>query len=391
MMRALVALGALIICLSISPGATAAEEPYVINAIASQTGVAAFVGQSVTKTLGVVETVVNKQGGIRGRPIKFAIGDDGSNAQVAVQLTSKLIAEKAPVVLGPGFVATCSATMPLAQANGPVMFCTSPGIYPPALGYVFSSGATIDLTTFAFVRYARERGWKRIAVLSSTDASGQSWDHGVAYALAQPEDKDVQLVAHEHMNATDLSVAAQLARIKAVNPQVLLVLPTGTPFGTAMRDVADAGIDVPIIGGSGNLSYAQLATYKSFLPAQLYFPGAISLVPDAVGVGPIRDAQALYFNGFREAGVPRPDLLLSTAWDPAMLLVSALRTIGPNATARQIHDYLVNLHGWVGINGVYDFRDGGQRGVGLQSQAIFRYENAKEAFTPVSRPGGLLR
>jgi branched-chain amino acid transport system substrate-binding protein len=392
MLRAFAVLAAVVICSSLASGVRAADqEPYTINVIASQTGVAAFVGQSITKTLGIAEAVINKQGGIRGRPVKFLIADDNSNPQVAVQLASKLIAEKVPVVLGPGFVATCSATMPLAQANGPVMYCFAPGIYPPAGSYVFSAGAAIDLTTLAFVRYFRERGWKRIAVLSSTDASGQSWDRGVAFALAQPENKDMQLVAHEHMNATDLSAAAQLARIKSLNPQGLFVLPTGTPFGTAMRGVADAGLDVPIVGGSGNLSYAQLATYQSFLPKEVYFPGAISLVPSVVGAGPIHEAQTAYFNSFREAGTPRPDVLLSVAWDPAMLVVSALRTLGPNAGAQQIRDYLVKLHGWVGIYGVYDFRDGQQRGVGIQSQAVFRYDNAAQTFTPVSRPGGFLK
>lgn len=390
MLRATATLAIFALILSLLAVASAADPPYEINVITSQTGAAAFLGQSVTKTVGIVETVVNRQGGIRGRPVKFIVSDDGSNPQVAVQLTSKLIAEKVPVILGPGFVATCSATMPMAQSNGPVMFCTAPGIYPPAGSYVFSSGATIDLTTLVVVRYLRERGWKRIAVLSSTDASGQSWDRGVAFALAQPENKEVQLLAHEHMNVTDLSAAAQLSRIKATNPQVLMVMPTGTPWGTAMRGVADAGFEIPVLGGSGNLSYAQLGSYQSFLPRELYFPGAISLVPNVVGSGPIKEAQAVYFNAFREAGL-KPDLAFSTIWDPSMLVVSALRAIGPNATAPQIRDYLVKLHGFVGINGIFDFRDGAQRGIGAQSQAMYRYDKTTSEFTPVSRPAGYLK
>jgi hypothetical protein len=72
-------------------------------------------------------------------------------------------------------------------------------------------------------------------------------------------------------------------------------------------------------------------------------------------------------------------------------VVSALRAIGPNATAPQIRDYLVKLHGFVGINGIFDFRDGAQRGIGAQSQAMYRYDKTTSEFTPVSRPAGYLK
>jgi branched-chain amino acid transport system substrate-binding protein len=391
MIRAVAILAALAVGLSFQPSASAAEDPYVINVIASLTGTAAFIGQSIAKTVGVVETVVNRSGGIRGRPVKFVIADDGSSPQSAVQLASKLVADKVPVFLGPAFTATCAATAPIAQANRVVMDCMSPGIIPQPGGYVFAIGPTTDAITLAGIRYLRERGWTRIAVLSSTDASGQAWDVGVEHAMAQPESKDLQIVAHEHMNVIELSVAAQLARIKAANPQALMLLPTGPPFGTALRDFADVGMSIPVLGSTANLNRAQLASYASFMPKELYFPGPISLVPGTVGSGPTKDAQTVYFNGFKAIGV-RPDTGQTIAWDPSLLVISALRAIGPNATAEQIRDYLEGVHGWVGIDGVYDFRDGLQRGVNtVNSVAVYRYDNVANDYIPLSRPGGHLK
>src|ERR1700722_9933746 len=125
MRRTSCVLGVLLLSVSLLATASAADQqPYELNAITSQTGPAAFVGQSVTKTLEIIENLVNKQGGIRGRPLKFVINDDGSNPQNAVQIMSRLIAAKVPVVLGPGFVATCSATLPLTEKTGPVTWCT---------------------------------------------------------------------------------------------------------------------------------------------------------------------------------------------------------------------------------------------------------------------------
>jgi branched-chain amino acid transport system substrate-binding protein len=391
MRRSLFALMLGLIVASTPLATTAADSPlYEINAVLSLTGPAAFIGASEARTLGIVATTVNRAGGIKGRPIAFHVSDDQSNPVLSVQLVNQVIGQHVPIIFGPGFTATCAATMALAMKTGPVMWCMAPGIYPDAGSYVFSTQATTDQTMIVMMRYFRLRGWKRMAVISSTDASGQAFDHGVATAAALPENRDVQIVAHEHMSPTDISINAQASRVKAANPQVLMTLATGTPWGTIMRGVSDAGIDVPIGGGNGNLIIAQLDQYRAFLPTEMYFPGNIAVAPESIGKGPIHDAQALYFDAFRAAGI-KPDLGYNIGWDPAMILVSALRALGTSASAEQVRNYIVNLHGWVGINGVYDFRDGAQRGIGQQSQVMDRWDKTRSVFVAVSRPAGYLK
>jgi len=391
MLRSLFALvlGAIVACTSVAASA-ADQTPYEINAVLSLTGPAAFVGASESRTLGIVAATVNHSGGIKGRPIAFHVTDDQSNPVLSVQLVNQLIGQHVPIIFGTGFTATCAATMALTMKTGPVMWCMAPGIYPDAGSYVFSTQSTTDQTMIVMIRYFRLRGWKRIAAISSTDASGQAFDHGLATAVALPENRDVQIVAHEHMSPTDISINAQASRVKAANPQALVTLATGTPWGTIMRGVADAGIDVPIGGGNGNLIIAQLDQYRAFLPTEMYFPGNIAVAPDSIGNGPIHDAQAVYFNAFRTVGI-KPDLGYNIAWDPAMILVSALRELGTSASADQVRNYITNLHGWVGINGVYDFRDGAQRGIGQQSQVMDRWDKTRSAFVAVSRPAGYLK
>ena len=391
MLRPLFALALGLIVARASLAASAADQtPYEINAVLSLTGPAAFIGASEARTLGIVATTVNHSGGINGRPIAFHISDDQSNPVLSVQLVNGLIGEHVPLIFGPGFTATCAATMALTMKTGPVMWCMAPGIYPDPGSYVFSTQATTDQTVIVMVRYFRLRGWKRMAVISSTDASGQAFDHGVATAAALPENRDVQIVAHEHMSPTDISISAQASRIKAANPQVLMTLATGSPWGTIMRGIADAGINVPIGGGNGNLIIAQLDQYRAFLPSEMYFPGNIAVAPESIGKGPIEDAQAVYFNAFRAAGI-KPDLGYNIGWDPAMILVGALRALGTSASAEQVRNYIVNLHGWVGINGVYDFRDGAQRGIGQRSQVMDRWDKTRSVFVAVSRPAGYLK
>ena len=73
-----------------------------------------------------------------------------------------------------------------------------------------------------------------------------------------------------------------------------------------------------------------------------------------------------------------------------MIFVSALRHLGPDATADRIHDYIVHLHGWVGVNGVYDFSSGDQRGIGESGLEMAQWDPQKDDFVRVSRSRGSL-
>src|SRR6185312_2589218 len=237
------------------------------------TGQAAFLGQSQKSALDVLQDAVNKQGGIKGRPVKFTYADDQTNPQISVQLANQLLAKHDSVVMGSNLSALCRAMAPLFK-DGPVEYCLSPAIYPAKDGYVFTSSiSTKDIIT-ATIRYFHAKGWKRFARLTTTDASGQDADADIPETLAMPEFKDMTVVANEHMNPTDQSVAAQIARIKAANPQALLIWAPGTPFGTALRGMKDGGLDLPTAVTSANMITKQLAQYSNFMPSQgLLFQG----------------------------------------------------------------------------------------------------------------------
>jgi branched-chain amino acid transport system substrate-binding protein len=365
-------------------------EPYEVNAIIPLTGGGAFLGKSYLETFRAVEKLVNATGGIQGHPIKFVTADTQTNGQVDVELVNSLIAKHVPVFIDGAPSTVCLPSLPLVVNNGPVDYCLSPAIHPPSGGYVFSTNAsTFDLSSVA-VRYLRERGWKRIAMITSTDSTGQEYDRQVAAALAQPENRDVQLVMHEHFNPTDISVNAQLTRIKSANAQAILAYTTGTPLGTVLRGLNDAGFIQPVITLNSNMSYAQMSAYASFLPKQLYFTTLRSGTPEGTSRGPLRDAEMAYLNAFRAIDV-RPDVGDVLAYDPTMIIVSALRHLGTHATAQQIRDYILNLHGFIGANGVYDFSSGDQRGIGQNSIVVARWAPEQTTWVQVSRPRGLLK
>src|SRR3984957_91588 len=324
---------------------------YDITAILPLTGGASFLGKAEQKAMQLAEPMINKAGGIQGQPVHFEYDDDQSNPQIGLQLANRVIATKPAVLLGSSLVAVCNGMAPLMQ-DGPVQYCFSPGIHPPKGSYVFTSSvSTLDLAD-AMIRYFRLKGWTRIAFMTSADATGQDAERGLDEVASRPENKDITVVDRAHFNTTDVSVAAQIEHVRAANPQVLIAWSTGTPIATVFKGIVQAGLDIPISTTNGNMTYAQMTQYAAFLPKQLYIAapewvqheGVIKLDPA------VEKAQAQFFDTFKAANV-KPDIAATLAWDPTMIVVDALRHLGPNATAQQLRDYLADLKGYAGING----------------------------------------
>ena len=85
----------------------------------------------------------------------------------------------------------------------------------------------------------------------------------------------------------------------------------------------------------------------------------------------------------------KPDMIEISAWDPALLVVDALRKVGSDATAAKLRAYLNNLRGWVGVNGPYDFRTNPQRGIGVSNIIMVRWDGQANAGVVVSKFGGV--
>lgn len=365
-----------------------AADPFNIDVVVTLTGPGTFLGKAEEDTIKALEGVVNKEGGIKGRPVHFVFKDDQTQPQVAVQLMNEIISSKAAVMLGSSLAATCLAQGPLVAKSGPVQYCLSPAIHPATGSFVFSGAASTRDALLGEIRYFRARGWKRMAMISSTDASGQDADTEVNHALALPENKGgVAIVDQEHFNPTDLNVAAQMARIKASNPQIIMAYAPGTPFGTLLKGVQTAGIETPIATGNANMSLVQMKQYADITPKELYLSGNpvlanIATTPKA------KQVQADFNGAFKAAGI-RPDYLSTLGWDPALIVVEALRALGTSATPEQIRKWISELHDFTGVSGTYDFRDGSQRGLTVKDIVVMKWDAPKDYWTAVSDPGGL--
>ena len=379
------------ICLALAAGLACgraeAADPYRIDVILPLTGAGAFLGKGEQQSLQLAEKAVNASGGIRGRPLEFVFHDDQTSPQLGVQLANTVIANKPAVVLGSSLVAICRAMAPLMK-NGPVHYCFSPGLHPDPGAYSFTASVSTHDLADAVVRYFRLKGWTRLAFMFSTDATGQEFEEGVKGILALPENKAMTVVAAEHFATSDVSVSAQIQNVKAANPQAFIAWSTGSPIATIFRGMVQAGLDVPMATTDGNMTYAQMKQYASFLPKQLYIPAGQFIMRDVSGQPPdVVKAHAEFYKAYDSIG-ERPDEPSELAWEPAMIIVHALRTLGPQATAAQLHDFLIHLKGYAGVDGVYDFEKVPQRGLDVSNAVITLWSDKAQTWEVVSKAGG---
>ena len=166
----------------------------------------------------------------------------------------------------------------------------------------------------------------------------------------------IQIVDREHFNITDVSVAAQMTHIKASGAQAMIAWSTGTPIATILRGMLDAGVDLPVEISNGNLTYAQMHAYASFMPKELLFAGMPAFAPDQLSNRAVKRKAMEFLNAFKASTGIRPDTGYMSGWDAGNIVVDAYKKLGLNATATQIRDYIASLRGWVGITGQYDFK-----------------------------------
>jgi branched-chain amino acid transport system substrate-binding protein len=362
-----------------------AADTYDIYAVLPLTGSNAFNGQEERDGLGVLAASVNRDGGIKGRPINFIVSDSQSSPQVAVEMTNQILAKHPPLIIGDTSTGTCAAMAPLLT-NGPVQFCLSPGFRPQPGGYSYALAPTPEAEAAAVMHYFRLRGWNRVALLLGTDATGQLIAGTYTAAAALPENHAISVVAFERFNPSDISVTAQLARIQAAKAQVLVAFVTGTPFDMILRSMRDAGMELPVLTSQGNLNYAALASAGDTVPKTLLFcNGPIPAVGGSIPNGPHKAAQLAYLAAFQARGI-KPDYGDAAVWDTGIVVTAALRAVGLNATPDQIRTYVNGLHGFPGVEGIFDFRDGKMRG--LTELSVMSYDRTRTTWDIVPLPPG---
>jgi len=227
----------------------------ILGAAVSLTGKYSSNGVHTQNGYNMAVDRINSKGGVKvgGKTYKFDIiyYDDESNPKRAAQLAERLINQDGvEFMLGPYSSGLTKAMAPVTEKYGVPMVeanGASRSLFTKGYKYLFAVLAPANLYLDVAIRTAVElNGGKgvNIAMAFEQDAFSQDVRLGIVDAA---EDTGSKIVIDDKLPKELNDMAATLAKVKAVKPDVLVVSGHTKGALTAIRQIAEMKVDVPML------------------------------------------------------------------------------------------------------------------------------------------------
>jgi branched-chain amino acid transport system substrate-binding protein len=358
-MRAMLALLLSTLALLWGSPAAQAQDAYKIGAVFSITGPGSSLGIPERDTALMLEADINAKGGIKGpdgkmHPLKIVIYDDASDETKAVLAAKKLIDEdKVTAIVGTTLSGTSLAILDTVQkAEVPLVSCAAAAkIVEPVAErkWVFKTPQSDFLIVSVLVDYLKAKGLTKVGWLNVDYAFGQlGW---IEFEKAAQK-AGLTIVANEKFGQKDVDMTAQLTRVKAANPQAVVIWSIPPSASVATKNYADLGMKMPLFQshGVGNKAFIQLAGPAS---NGVIFPAGKLLVAEQLPDADAQKAVLLAYAQEFEAKYGPRNTFGGHAWDAVQVVTKALEKAGNDRAG--VRTAIEGTRNFVGITGVFDF------------------------------------
>ena len=244
------------VMLALATTASAADKKLVIGMAVAQSGWMTAYDGDPSAAIEVAVDDFNKEGGILGHRIELVWADTKSDPTQAGNAATEVLDDGAQFLLASCDFDQGGAAAVVAQERGVLVMsvCSgSPKWGPIGVGELaFSTGHAAQADGYLLAEWAyKGRGWKTAYVLRDTTLTyTRSQCFGFIQRWQEIAGEGALLGIDEFKNA-DPSIATQITRIKALDPQPeVIFICSYVPGGaTAIRQVRAAGIDQPMMTG----------------------------------------------------------------------------------------------------------------------------------------------
>ena len=250
--RGIARTGLLALAATAATGAALAAD-IKIGVAAALSGGAAQYGVSIRSGFQLAADEINTGGGINGSKIVLVIEDEQGRKEEAINAFKKLIfQDKVLMIFGPTLSNSAQAADPIAQAAKVVVFGTSntaDGI--TSIGdHVFRNSVTeADVLPVTLTTAVKQANIKKVAVLyGNDDVFTKSGYDNFKKVL---EDQKIPVTTTETFAKGDVDFKAQLTKIKATNPDAIVLSALVSEGAPIMVQARQLGLKVPVIGGNG--------------------------------------------------------------------------------------------------------------------------------------------
>ena len=367
---AMISTVALLVFLNLpSTALTQSNEPIKIGAVLSISGAAAGLGVPERNGALAAEKEINANGGVKGRPIKLIVEDDTTNPDTAVSKVNDLIYNQKIVAMIGG------TNLPPTVAMGGItdkvklpQFAFT-GLGPPVektRTCVFHMFTAHEANARALLGYAVDfLKAKKVAVL---------YDSGYGTVVMREFDRivgqyPVEVVDREKFELSATDVTAEAAKIKAANPDAIIVIAVqAAPF----RSIRNLQMKQPIIAVNGASSY-EIVSAMGSAADNIIFPEFV------VNEDPLPN-QVKFIEYMQKSFNIKAKNAEAVAWDAMHVIAKALEKAGPDATHEQLCEAVKGPYS--GVTTEYDFSAPDMTGIKLSGYIFSKLTNGQYTRLP---------
>lgn len=353
-------------CAAVARGEAEAAEPIKIGALFAVSGPASFLGAPEAKTAEMLVEQINAKGGIKGRPIQLIIKDTEASPEKAVSFAKQLIEEDEVIaIIGP---TTSGETMQIKalceEEEVPLVSCAAAEvIVNPVARYVFKTPQKDSQAVTWIYNTMKEKGIKRIAVLSSNTGFGQAGKAQLE-ALAAPAGLEIALSEVFDKKASDLTDI--LTKVKGANVDAVVNWSIEPAQSILAKNMKQIGMEMPLFQshGFGNIQYVEQAGKAA---EGILFPAGRLLIVDQL---PEDHPQKALLAQFKKDYESRYNEAVSTfgghAYDAILMVTEGLNRASAMDRA-SLRDAIEGLTGLVGTAGIFNLSAADHNGLDLNA------------------------
>jgi branched-chain amino acid transport system substrate-binding protein len=293
--------------------------------------------------------LLNANGGVLGKQLRLVVENGNSDLTTITNICKKM-ADEDKVIAFVGLTDTdyMRAGGQIAQERG-IPFLDVGGTAP----LITQIGDYIFMLPFGDnVQAANEKGWKSCAMLV---------DDAMTYTkfLAQyfkdrytMDDIGGEVVKELSYQIGDTDFSSQITEFQGLNPQpdVLFVSSNPGEIGTIIKQIREAGMETPILGGDG-YDTPQLLELAGASAREVYFTTHQGIYGDAP------ESQDFIAKYEEEYGNPPEAVFAALGFDGINLMADAITRAG-NTEGEAIRDALGETKGFKGATGEITYKEG---------------------------------
>ena len=359
----------------------AATAQVKIGVTLSTTGPASSLGIPEKNTIALLPKTVG------GQSIEYIVLDDASDSSSAVVNTRKLISEnKVDAIIGSTTTPNTLAMIDVvAEGETPVIsLASSARIIEPMSAkkaWVFKTPQTDTMMVLAILEHAARRGMKTMGYVGFNDALGEAF-HAEFEKFA--ETRKIRIVASERYAPRDTSVTAQVLKLVAANPDMVVIGASGTPAVLPARGLVERGYKGSVYFNHGVANNDFLRVGGKDIEG-MFVPTSPVVVAEALPADHPAKAAALDYKKRYEAayGAGSVSAFGSYTWDAWLELNQAIPVAlkkgapGTREFRVALREALEGLRDLKVSNGVVSMSKNDHLGLDQRARVVVKVENNK--------------